>query len=211
MSDLLQNGQPTVQPLVALTKPMPNTPAVVAYFYCSLPNASFVRADGKKLPFINGICKALFAEDIKYLNDEIASGNTYIRPANEMEVQAAETMEDPLKAMTKLVRPLLREELKEDLTLDELMDLVKKRQAGTSGIVVPELKDKEGQTTVNVPSTGGAAKPATFDPALVERTRLAIENAKKAKELLAQRQGAASGSLNTSNMNGADANSNSPK
>lgn len=218
MVDMLNNGnQPTVPALTVITPQMPNTLAQYpVYFHCTAPNASFCRQDGKKLPFVHGICKAVFKEDIEYLQHEVLTGNPYIRAANAQEVQAAETMEDPLGAVTKMLRPHLRDELKHDLSLEELEDLIAKKKLGegrmvATGAVIPmeganaNTPAVEEASKYNLPTAAGGK----LDPAIVARAQAAINVAKRQKELLEQRQGGAAGSLSTATINDASGASNS--
>jgi hypothetical protein len=121
--DLLnpQTAAPTVQPLVSITAPMPNTPDTAVYFFCTMTLASFHRKDGKKLPFVNHLFKATFKEDIEFLDKEINEyGNPYVRRATEEEANHAKLMEDPMGTV--------REQVVQDLTIADLERLLEERR-----------------------------------------------------------------------------------
>lgn len=101
---------------------LPTTPRIgntkqeeYVIFVGSLHNASFFRPDGKKLPFIKGLLKTNTVEDIKYLDEEIASGNPYVKRASAEEVSAAEALFDPLGALRKKIEKDVGAELYEQL------------------------------------------------------------------------------------------------
>lgn len=127
--DLLPTSadQMAVPALVAITRPMNNTQQTeFAYFHCSIAVASMHRPDGKKLPFLQHILKTNIREDIAYLDNEISSGNQYIRRATAEEVQRAQIMEDPLGAVRKAVV--------KELTIEDLEKmLVERKMAVAAG------------------------------------------------------------------------------
>jgi hypothetical protein len=116
--------------LVAITEPMPNTEAPHVYFHCSHSTASFHRQDGKKLPFLNHFYKATFAEDVAYLDNEIRTGNPYIRRATEDEVSHARLLEDPLGTV--------KDQLKKELSIDDLEKLLAERRAAVASPAVTD-------------------------------------------------------------------------
>lgn len=122
-SDLLQPGsqQASVAPIAAVTQDLGNTAvAQEKYYYCTMSIASFHRADGKKLPFINHFFKTSFKEDIEYLDKEVATGNPYIRHATAEEVSQAKLHEDPLGTV--------KEAVKKELSIEELEALLEARK-----------------------------------------------------------------------------------
>jgi hypothetical protein len=152
---------------------LPTTPRIgntkqeeFVIFVGSLHNASFFRPDGKKLPFIKGLLKTNTVEDIKYLDEEIASGNPYVKRASPEEVSQAEALFDPLGALRKKIEKDVGAELYEQLRaklsnsfgitvdkIDEIMSSQAPLDAGTStqmgavpsGSRVPEhLKRRSG-------------------------------------------------------------------
>lgn len=105
----------------ALTQ-LPTTPRIgntkqeqFVIFVGSLANASFYRPDGKKLGFVKGLFKTNIKEDIQYLDAEVDNGNPYVKRANQVEIDAAESLFDPLGSLRKKIEKDVGAELYEKL------------------------------------------------------------------------------------------------
>jgi hypothetical protein len=115
--DLMPIGQvaPTVPKPVSLTAPLPTVQTEVKYYVCMVPTASMHRADGKKLPFVNGFLATTILADQQYLDAEIDAGHGYIRMATEDEILSDKMRRDPKGAMREQVRAEIEAELREEL------------------------------------------------------------------------------------------------
>lgn len=109
-------------------------------FVCTMQNASMHRADGKKIPFVRGYLMTDVTADIAYLDNEIASGNTFIRAGTPDDVLNCEAIYDPLthikSRVLKEMEPRLREELTDQIRREfqqQIDDL--KKLAGVDGVV----------------------------------------------------------------------------
>lgn len=120
-----QGGTMHTPQMQAHTPPMSNTKlSAHRIFVCSLPYASLHRQDGKKLPFVRGYLKTNIAEDIRYLEHEILTGNPYIRAGNEDDELAAESIFNPVAGLERKVRSELEASLRVEIEgkLREEMD-----------------------------------------------------------------------------------------
>jgi hypothetical protein len=116
------SGGPSVSALTVMTPPQGNTEQLQdRYFHCSMTTACFFRKDGKKLPFQQHFFKTNILEDIQYLEEEIRTGNQYVRLATESEVGHAKLLADPMGTV--------REAVKNDLSLEELQRMIDERRA----------------------------------------------------------------------------------
>lgn len=128
---ILSEGAKAVPALHALTPPMPNTKLQQkAYFVCTLKTAAMHRADGKKLPFINGVLSTSILEDIAYLRKEIELGNQYVREADTEEVEEIEALLDPRAAAKKSVRAEVEAELRAEIEAKVRAELTAELVAG---------------------------------------------------------------------------------
>lgn len=195
----------TVQPLQTLTKPMGNTKlSEPVWFVCTMANASMHRPDGKKLPFVNGFFKALFEEDVNYIDNEIDSGdNPYVRRANAQEREQARMMEDPLGVIKDQLTPGIRKEVEESLTIDDLEALLAQKRAkkGMEAVVEHE-KNAANSLGGAAPIPGVAAAIPADETPLQRAQRLA--NAARAEM---QKNPNAFTPGSTANVPGADSNS----
>jgi hypothetical protein len=150
MQQMDPSGNPTVAPLHVITPAMGNTKLAAPLWYvCTIPNASMHRNDGKKLPFVSGFFKCFFQEDARYLNNEIESGNMYIRQANAKEIEAARMLEDPLGMIKDNLRVEVEQNVRDSLTLEDLEKLVaeRRKQAETkTNVVTPNQPPAKPET-----------------------------------------------------------------
>jgi len=132
--DLINSQNPlTVSPIQSITAPLPATRAQeTKYYVCTIPYASLHRTDGKKLPFVHGFLETDIIYDQKYLDEEIANGNSYIRKATEEEVFQAHMRKDPKSTIKAQVREEVKEELEETIRAQyekQISDLMAQLQA----------------------------------------------------------------------------------
>lgn len=111
--------------VVESERPKPTTKAeVTKYYVCNIPTASMHRADGKRLPFINGFLATDLLWDQHYLDLEIAEDHANIRYATDEEIHAAKMRADPAGTMREQLEPQLRQELQAQLETEILAKLV---------------------------------------------------------------------------------------
>lgn len=125
-SDLIPAGQApshqTVAPIQSVTAPLPYVKSKdVKCYICTVPAASFIRNDGKRIPFVYGFCETDNKFDIEHLDREIDNNNAYVRLATEQEIREAHmrlnpraTMEAEAKKMA-MNDPDLRAELEDKI------------------------------------------------------------------------------------------------
>lgn len=125
--DLLTPGATVperVNPLQALTAPLPATEAPsTKYYICTVSNACLHRADGKKLPFVFGFLETAILHDQKYLDAEIDNGNPYVRAATKEEVTAAKMRMDPKGTIRAQVESELRADLEAQIRAELLSQM----------------------------------------------------------------------------------------
>lgn len=172
----IDTSRPSVPALAAITPPLPSTQAQEARSYvCTIPNASMHRTDGKRLGFVFGFLTTQFAEDIKYLEAEIAAGNIYVRQATADEINNANMRLDPRGTMEKQVRaqlePQLRAELEARIRAEMLTGSgVNLDAAKVAGVDAAPMEGKLIETPgAQVVLTGAAAAQMSIG----ERARLA--------------------------------------
>lgn len=122
-SDLIPAGAGTNHQAVAAiathdkaVAPMAATPVKeYKYYHLAVSAAKMLRTDGKNIPFVHNICKALVEEDILYLDKEIKSGNIYLRLATPDEVHEYEMRLNPKQTMKDQLRPEIEAEIRDKL------------------------------------------------------------------------------------------------
>lgn len=115
----LNNGQNTVPPLAGPAKALPVVLLPEArHFVCSMLNHHMTRSDGKRLAFIFGICKTNDKYDVEYFQNEINSGNPYIREASEKEVEVYGMKMDPKGTMTRQITPQIEARVRQELEIE---------------------------------------------------------------------------------------------
>lgn len=154
------------------------------FFTCTMPNASIHRPDGKRLAFMNGVFKTDIAQDVMYLDSEIAEGHPYIQRANAVEVKAYEMKTDPRASIEKDLRPRIELEMREKLEAEiraqvmlsiELENGDPRKVAGIDG--------PRTTPAVNVDGNGTTVILTDKKPALSEAAALAVKLAQeKAKQ-----------------------------
>lgn len=116
----------------AITRPLPSTIAQeTKYYACPVPAASMHRTDGKKIPFVNGICETNILYDQLYLEEQIKDGSQYVREATEQEINAYKMHKDPHGTMKAQVTAEIKQELEQDLRV-QLEAEIKKQYGITS-------------------------------------------------------------------------------
>lgn len=88
------------------------------YYICTVPNASMHNFDGKKIPFVGGFLATDLKGDIAYLDDEIESGNLYIRHATEEEALSYNLRTDPRGTIRAELTDEVRNELEASLRVE---------------------------------------------------------------------------------------------
>lgn len=125
-TDLMTPGdtQPKVSPVAVMTAPLPIVKAKkTAHYHLSVPTASMHRADGKKLGFVNGILATDDAHDQNYLENEILSGNSYLRHADATEIEDHNMRINPRGTMRDSIKAELEPELRTTLEVEILAKL----------------------------------------------------------------------------------------
>lgn len=137
------SGQ-TVQPLQSHTKPIPPKKVEDRYYFSSARNTSFYRKDGMRLVFTSGIFTSNNEPDHKYLDDEIAGGNPYVRVATEEEIHAHKMRVNPRGTLKAEVTAEVEEEMRERLER-EIMEKLR-----SQGIISDETKVAGVDATASV-------------------------------------------------------------
>lgn len=150
----------SVPKAVALTAPIKTYQLPEArYFVCTVHSASFHRVDGKKIPFVRGMCKTDIAADVEYLEEQMAHGNPYLRYATEEEVAHIKMLLDPRGTIKEQVRPEIESELRAELEAKirkEIADAAK--IAGVDGAV--NQKPGDVRARVNAIHSGATKEGA---------------------------------------------------
>lgn len=140
----------TVAPIQAITKPMPYVKVDnTKYYICTVPAGSFIRNDGKRIPFLFGVCETDNKYDIEHLETELSHGNIYLRRANEDEIREYKMRRDPRGTIEAEVidrvknDPSVRAEL-EDKIRKELLE-----QAAANDGVIPTKKEEVKSNVVD--------------------------------------------------------------
>lgn len=162
-----------VHPLQAKTPEIPlEFASEYRAYVCTVSSGSMFRKDGKKIPFVLGVCYTNIKGDIDYLEQEIASGNSYIRVATKEEVEAYHMRINPRETIRSQVLaqevPAIKEALRAEL-LEELK---------TKGVDVSKFLQEQAAE---------ATAPAT------DETKIQGTAGKSAAQLLAARLGAGKG------------------
>lgn len=117
--DLLQPGATQIQTtgsMPGITPPAPATRTEPKYYFCTIPNASLFRHDGKRLVFRGGFLVTDFLYDQLYLDTEIQeNGNIYIRKATQSEVRSHHMSTDPEGTITAEVESSVRAQLEQQI------------------------------------------------------------------------------------------------
>lgn len=125
-TDLMTPGdtQPKVSPVAAMTQPLPVLKAKkTIHYHLSVPTASMHRKDGKKLGFVNGILATDDVHDQDYLETEISNGNSYLRHADEGEIDAHKMRINPMGTMRETIKAELEPELRATMEAEILARL----------------------------------------------------------------------------------------
>lgn len=147
-------------------------------YVCTLVNHHMHRADGKRLFFNNGHLETTDYHDVNYLNNEINTGNPFIRKATPLEVDAYHMTVDPRGTMLRQMTPDIEAKVRAELEV-ELRQEYEKRLAEAGVILTDEQKEKfeateaMEATNVEVPfGTTDAQKLASADALARVRSRL---------------------------------------
>lgn len=143
------------------------------YYVCTVPAASFIRGDGKKIPFVRGYCITNIQGDIDYLEKEIVNGNQHLRHATSQEVSVIKMQLNP------------RETIREEVLNQELPGMVNSirdkllAELEAAGIDVSSVKNKPAQPVVSTPDAskiaGANGAPSGVLAALIaKRTGAAV-------------------------------------
>lgn len=114
----------TVQPLAALTRPEPavEAPTMKSYHH-SAKFTSMHTKSGHRIIFSHGYFETKLAPVQKYLDEEIAEGNTYLRAATVEEVEAHGMRVNPRATIKEQVRGEIEAELRAKLETEILAKL----------------------------------------------------------------------------------------
>ena len=88
------------------------------YYICTVQNASMHRADGTKLPFVDGFLETDILPSQKYLDNEIENGHGYIRYATAEEINIHHMKKDPKGTIEAQIRPAIEAEVLEELNAE---------------------------------------------------------------------------------------------
>ena len=102
----------TLQPIKYITPPMPPVEADNKKYYINtVPNASMYRTDGMRITFRNGYYGTKLLPDQQYLEQEIAMGCDFLRPATEEEIYQIRMAENPREVIATETRAELEAEI----------------------------------------------------------------------------------------------------
>lgn len=124
MSDTLSKGYTAPYPAV--------TQLAHRHFVCTMPAASMIRTDGKRLDFIHGYFVTNDINDISYITAEISVGNMYVRDASPDEIKLHAMRIDLVGTIKNDMRPDIEAEITERLTR-ELLDKFNTFAVGAGG------------------------------------------------------------------------------
>lgn len=143
-------------------------------FVCTMQNASMHRADGKKIPFVRGYLMTDVTADIAYLDNEIASGNTFIRAGTPDDVLNCEAIYDPLthikSRVLKEMEPRLREELSDQIRrefqqqIDDLKKLAGIDGTATSGQQIVHVARLNPVSSSDIAAATNGRAPVAVPP-----------------------------------------------
>ena len=123
------------------------------YYFCTVSAASFIRPDGKKVPFVDGVCITNIQGDIDYLEKEMKNGNQHIRLATDAEIRMAMMKINPKEALRQEIIAEAAPQIETDLRAKIFAELAAK------GIDTSILEQKApGMDAAKVAGTV-AAKP----------------------------------------------------
>jgi hypothetical protein len=122
------------------------------------------RADGKKLPFVNGVLKSTIQEDIDYLRQEAhVHENPYIREAEGGEIDLIESVLNPRQAMKEQVTKELEAEIEARVRAQVEAEFAQRQKLN-----VGQMAGIDGAKNKMVPPAAGEdVKLAPLPPGLV--------------------------------------------
>ena len=85
------------------------------YYFSSMKMMNMFRPDGTKISFIEHLFKTNIEGTVRYLEDEIENGHSYIRRATAKEVEAFGIRIDPIGTITAGLRATLEVELRQSI------------------------------------------------------------------------------------------------
>lgn len=114
----MNTTQQQVTALPGITKPYEPEPLETPYYFtCTMLNHHMHRPDGKRLAFLFGTLETKDGNDVKYLQQEIAAGNPFIKASSEQEVNIYRMRVDPQGTMTQQLTPQIEQRVTEELSI----------------------------------------------------------------------------------------------
>lgn len=117
---------------------------VFKYYHCATQSASMHRKDGKKIPFVFGICETNVLADQNYLEEEILNNNMAIRHATEQEIREYKMRKNP--------QATIYSEVKTDVQA-ELIKALQEKGVNIPEDVLKSVMTTEENTTTTVVDT----------------------------------------------------------
>jgi hypothetical protein len=160
-----------VPSLPGITRAFPNAPLEKPEYYAmSMLNHHMHRSDGKRLAFLFGIFEAKDLYDKQYMDNEIASGNPYLRLATKDEVSVYNMRIDPRGTMQREMTPEIEARVKSELEASLRAELEKK--LNSIGVV---LTDEQKAMMAGAP----IEKPVVTQPPVTTTSETAISGTDK--------------------------------
>lgn len=126
----------------AMTAPLPATKmSQTEHYVCSVLNHQMHRTDGKVIHFLGGHHATDEYHTARYLENEIAAGNGYIRKATADEVRNYNMRRDPTGTVAAELRPKLESEIRGQLEVELQMALAQKMDS--MGVVMSPEQEEE--------------------------------------------------------------------
>lgn len=134
------------------------------YYICTMPNHHFCRPDGKKLAFVFGTLCTKDEYDIQYLENEITSGNVYVRKASSAEIEQYHMRIDPQGTMENKLTPQIEQKVR--AALDAELRATLEQRLSSMNI---ELSTEQREALLSSMNTPAPDVQATSQQAALDR------------------------------------------